>query len=139
MNGQDFLRLVNEAFTPFLSKLGFTMDPSSISGRYYRAKFVGPRHMVSVSFEPGDNQTLVIVSRLGNGTISDIDNRLTTPRLSDLNRRYANAVSTTERTATESMFRTIVTQDDYERLLVKCAKELCLVLPRYLADPNSIS
>jgi hypothetical protein len=36
MNGQDFLRIANEAFAPFLRDLGFSMDAPSISGRFYR-------------------------------------------------------------------------------------------------------
>lgn len=61
MDGQDFLRIVDSAFAPFLHELGFSMDPPSVSGRLYRASFTGAAHAVSVSFESGDDALFVVV------------------------------------------------------------------------------
>jgi len=133
MNGEDFVRIVNEAFTPFLTKLGFSMDPPSISGRFYHASFTGAKHKVSVSFEPGDWAFFIFVASLKNGQLSDIDDRLKTPRLSDLNSRFMRMVTNEERAKNEAAFQTIVPRDDYERVLLEFAKELLLVLPKYLA------
>jgi len=137
MNGQDFLRVVHEAFVPFLHGLGFSMDAPSISGRLYRASFTGPRNSVSISFEPGDDVIFVLVFCLQDGEWSDMDDRLKTPRLSDLNARYMGSVSVDERAANESAFESIVARDDAERSLLKAARELRLVLPRYLAGVPS--
>jgi hypothetical protein len=134
MNGQDFLRLANEAFGPFLKELGFSMDAPSISGRLYRASFNGPKHSVSVSFEPGDNAFFVLVFSRANGELSEMDDRLKTPRLSDLNSHYMNMVSSEERAANESAFQSVVARDAEEGVLLKSAKELRLVLPKYLGD-----
>ena len=134
MNGQDFLRIVNEAFTPFLIGLGFSMDAPSISGRLYRASFSGPKHSVSVSFEPGDEALFVLVFSREHGELSDMDDRLKTPRLSDLNSRYMNAVNSEERAANETAFKSVVARDEEEKVLLKSAKELRLVLPKYLAN-----
>ena len=134
MNGQDFLRIVNEAFTPFLTELGFLLDAPSISGRLYRASFTGPRHAVSVSIEPGDDSFLVLVFSREGGELSDMDDRLKTPRLSDLNSRYIRTVNSEERAANEAAFNSVVAQDDEEAALLKAAKELRLVLPKHLAN-----
>jgi hypothetical protein len=134
MNGQDFLRIVNEAYTPFLTELGFSMDAPSISGRLYRASFTGPKHSVSVSFEPGDEAFFVLVFSRENGELSDMDDRLKTPRLSDLNSRYMNAVTSEERAANETAFKSVMARDEEEKVLLKSAKELRLVLPKYLAN-----
>jgi hypothetical protein len=134
MNGQDFLRIVNEAFAPFLKDLGFTMDTPSISGRLYRASFTGQNHSVSVSFEPGDESFFVLVFSREHGELSDMDDRLKTPRLSDLNNRYMSTVSSEERAANEAAFKSVVARDDEERNLLKSAKELRLVLPKYLTN-----
>lgn len=133
MNGQDFLRVATEAFAPFLSELGFSMDEPSISGRFYRASFSGPRYSVSVSFEPGDEALFVAVFSRSELGLSDMDDRLSTPRLSDLNRRYMSTVTKEERFANEAVFASVVARDDEEKALVKAAKELRLVLPKYLA------
>ena len=132
MNGQVFLRLLNEAFAPFLTGLGFSMDTPSISGRLYRASFTGPKHSVSVSFEPGDEAFYVLVFSREHGELSDMDDRLKTARLSDLNSRYMNAVSREERAVNEATFKSVVARDEEERALLKSAKELRLVLPKYL-------
>lgn len=138
MNGQDFLRIAHEAFEPFLKELGFSMDEPSISGRYYRASFTASSNAVSVSYEPGDNALFVMVFGRKNGQLSDIDNRTETPRLADLNNRYMATVTQVERVANEKAFDTVMVHDQEERLLLKTAKELRLVLPQYLRSPDGL-
>jgi hypothetical protein len=133
MNGQDFVRIINEAFAPFLSAAGFSMPSTAISGRLYRASFIGAENMVSVSFEPGDDSLFVVVFSRERGEWSNMDDRETSPRLSDLNTSYMGMVGTEERADNESYFKLVRTNDDVERSLLKAAKELRLVLPRYLA------
>ncbi len=132
MNGLDFLRIANDAFAPFLKQLGFVMDAPSISGRFYRASFTGPAHAVSVSYEPGDETLFVMVFSREHGTLSEIDDRAKTPRLGDLNSRYMPTVMNEERAENEAVFRSVMANDQEERLLLKAAKELRLVLPRHL-------
>lgn len=138
MNGQGFLRITSEAFAPFLDKLGFVMDKASISGRYYRTSFTSPTHCVSVSYEPGDEALFVIVFSRKNDELSDIDDHIKTPRLADLNNRYMAAVTSEERLENEAAFESIGANDKEERLLLKAAKELRLVLPKHLhSSPNT--
>ncbi len=136
MKGQDFVRIAYEAFEPFLKDLGFAMGVPSISGRHYRVTFSSPECLVSVSFEPGDKALLVWVSSQENGHLSDMDDRLKSPRLSDLNRRYMKAVSPEERAAIEAVFDSVAARSEEERSLLKAAKELRLVLAKYLADQD---
>ena len=65
-----------------------------------------------------------------------MDDRLKTPRLCDLNSRYMNTVTSEERAANDAAFKSVVALDEEERLLLKSAKELRLVLPKYLASQN---
>lgn len=136
MNGQDFLRISSEAFVPFLSELGFQPDTPSVSGRHYRATFSSPNHIVSVSFEPGDDVFQVVVHSRVEGTRSEIDDPRTTPRLSDLNARYMSMVSDAERANRKHALEHVTANDDDERTLLKLASELSLVLPHYLSDPR---
>ena len=138
MNGQDFLRIAHEALEPFLKELGFAMDEPSISGRYYRVSFTAPQSAVSVSYEPGDDALFVMVFGRKNGQLSDIDNRKETPRLSDLNSRYMAAVTQAERVVNEKAFESVLVHDNEERQLLKAAKELRLVLPKYLRSPDGL-
>ncbi len=132
MSGQDFLRLVNEAFASFLKELGFNMEEPSISGRLYRVNFRGELHVVTISYEPGDDALFIYVFGREGGRLSDIDDRSRTPRLADLNGRYMQSVTDAERAANETAFKAILAKDKAEKLLLKSAKELRLVLPKYL-------
>lgn len=132
MNGQDFLRIVKATFVPFLKEMDFVMNDPSISGRFYRVSFTGPSNVVSVSYEPSDDTLFIMVLSRENGQLSDIDDRLKTPRLADLNSRYMQKIGSDERASNEVFFESVVVRDNSERLLLKAAKELRLVLPKYL-------
>lgn len=138
MSGHDFLRIANCAFSPFLRELGFSTDSPSISGRFYRISFTSQDHVVWISFEPGDDALFILVFSLENGELSDIDDRLKTPRLADLNRRYMHMVTKEERIENEEAFKQILVQDQEERLLLKAAKELRIVLPKYLGQARHL-
>jgi len=132
MNGDDFKRIIAEAFEPCLKKLGFALKALSISGREYSVCFESDAQVVDVSYEPGDDYLNISVYRRENTTLSDIDDRSKTPRLSDLTRQYMPLVTRDERSVNEALFKSIVTRDATEGRLLKSAKDLCLVLPKYL-------
>lgn len=132
MNGQDFLRVIQDTFEPFLVAQGFSIGDSSISGRLYRTRFNTQKNVIEVSYEPGENALFVLIFSREKGELSDIDDRTKTPRLADLNTLYMPLVSDTERATNEIFFQGISVKDQEERQLLKCAKELRLVLPKYL-------
>ena len=133
MNGQSFIRIIHEAFCPFLKGLGFMLEASLISGRFYRAKFISKSNVIDISYEPGDDAFFVIIfNRFINGQLSDVDNRRETPRLVDLNNQYMATITSEERAKNEKFFKMVVVHDSEERYLLKAAKELRLVLPKYL-------
>jgi hypothetical protein len=134
MNGDNFLRIVDEAFTQFMSDLGFIMEKPIVGGRLYSVTFTGVRHAVSVSFEPDNIQPSVLVFTLVGGRKSSIDDRSATPRLSDLNATFMKSVTQQERAINDAFFNSIVANDNQERLLLKSAKELRLVLPKYISS-----
>jgi hypothetical protein len=134
MNGISFSALLRSAFQPFLNELGFVMEAPLISGRYYRSSFIGERNVVSVSYEPGDEAVIVAVFSKCGSEVSDFDDRSKTLLLSDLNRRYQSQVTESERLQNDLAFQCILVEDQAERVLLKAAKELRLLLPRYLFD-----
>jgi hypothetical protein len=138
MNSHDFLRIVREAFEPFLMELGFSMDKPSISGRFYCVDFSSDSHQVSVSYEPGDNEFFIFVGESRNSKFIDIDDRAKTPRLTDLNNRYMAAVTQLERLTNEKAFESVMVNVKEERLILKAAKELRLVLPKYLRSLDGL-
>ncbi len=133
MNDQDFIRIIDQAFTPFLKELGFVTQPKAISGRAYMVEFVGNLWTLSVSFEPGDNYFSVILLNNKTRSLAAMDDPQKSPRLSDLNTRYMGKVAPAERETNEAFFASIVVTDSFERQLLKVAKDLRLVLPKHLA------
>lgn len=133
MNGADFSRLVYDAFVPFLLDLGFSIQPIQVSGRYYRASFTNEAFTLLVTFEPGDNQIVIMLVSNGEDDLKSIDDSRKTPRLSDLNAKYMNEVSPESRLRSKERFGSILANDADERRLLKCAEELSLVLPLHMA------
>jgi hypothetical protein len=133
MNDQDFIRIIDQAFTPFLKELGFVTQPKAISGRAYMVEFVGDLWTLSVSFEPGDNYFSVILLNNKMRGLAAMDDPQKSPRLSALNTRYMGKVAPAEREANEAFFASIVVTDSFEKQLLKVAKDLRLVLPKHLA------
>ena len=121
-------------FKPFLEQLGFAMQPVQMNGGHCYASFVDRRHTVHISLEHGDAQATVMVITNGVNDLRSIDDPAKTPRLSHLNVRYMEHVSAIERDRNEEFFGRHALRDDAERRLLKCAKDLRLVLPRYLAS-----
>jgi hypothetical protein len=76
---------------------------------------------------------LILVFTVRDGALSAIDDRKATPRLSDLNSAFMRYVSDVERRENEAEFTGIEATGPMETSLLKAAKELRLVLPKYLA------
>ncbi len=134
MNLQSFLRIVDQAYVPFMRALGFSVDTSSSNGRCYCADFKSNTHVISVSYEPGEWVQSVYVFGQGDGAQSEIDGEGAAPRLADLNRRYMASITREERDQNESALASIAAGDTAERDLLKAAKELRLVLPRHISS-----
>jgi hypothetical protein len=134
MSGKDFESLIHRAFSPFLSPLGFELQPLHLSGRLFRASCAGPRYILLITFEPGDGETTVMLLTKGHEDLRSIDDTERTPRLPDLNARYVGRVTPEGRAANDAFFRSIEVDDPAERKLLKCARDLRLVLPLHLSE-----
>lgn len=132
MRSDNFRRLTEEAFNPFLKELGFQPQPLQINGRFCEAEFKGTDFTLSVSFEPGDDYFTTMLIQNNDCSLAAIDDSVKTPRLSDLNRMYMSAVSQQEREDNEAFFSSIKVEGSNELDFLKIAKELRLVLPRHL-------
>ncbi len=133
MNGVEFVQAIRREVLPVLEPLGFRLE-TSVSGRMYSAEFVTPTHVVSISYEPGDDYFLVLVFTVIDGKRSDIDDVARTPRLNNLNQRYLGPegaaklrLALGERESPDPLLRKIR----------KAAAELAVVLPRHLEHAGS--
>ena len=136
MTGQDYVRLGHEAFEPFLKEFGFSMDEPTIHGREYCISFTSKKHSVQVAYEPGDDALFAYIFGCENGILSDIDDTTVTPRLGDLNKLYMSKVSGDEHAENYEFFKAVHANDEEEKLVLEVARELRLVLPKYLNEPT---
>jgi hypothetical protein len=127
MNGAEFELAVSRHVWSVLQSRGFQMT-THISGRMYSVEFGSDTHVVSVSYEPGDDYLLVVIFTVRDGIRSNIDDRVATPRLSDLNARFLHASDADELTRRRSG----AALGPEERRIQRIGAELAIVLPRYL-------
>ena len=127
MNGVEFVLAVRRYVGPVLERPGFQVT-TDISGRMYSVEFGSDTHGVSVSYDPGDDFLLVVIFTVKGGIRSNIDDRVATPRLSDLNARFLHASDADElnRRRSEGAL------GPEERRIQRIGAELSIVLPRYL-------
>ncbi|WP_211051172.1 hypothetical protein [Parasphingorhabdus halotolerans] len=120
------------SFKPFLADLGFSFAPLAVNGRQYRASFIARAHTLIISFEVGSECLDIMLVNNDDSGLAAIDNHERTPRLQDLNIRYMGKVSEKEKVLGKSSTSYFRPDDPTERLMIKCARDLRLVLPRYL-------
>jgi hypothetical protein len=133
MTEAGFVRMTAAAGR-FLERFGFVAEPPRVSGRELGETYSRPDVVVHVSFEPGSSYLLVVVQRRSESSLSDIDDPQASPRLSALNAQFMRHMTPEERTAVDEAFGRAVPADDEEQRLLRSLKELCLVLPHFLAQ-----
>jgi hypothetical protein len=129
----DFTEAVSRHLIPVLAPMGFRSS-IHVSGRLYAAEFSTPTHVVSISFEPGDDYWLVVVFTVNDGVQSEIDDPKTTPRLADLNAKY---LTTEDGLRLKALRQTPLGDNHIARKMQRIAAELAVVLPRYMAEGST--
>jgi hypothetical protein len=125
----EFVEAIDTYFVPFLNGLGFDRSlPISISGKHYCATFLRSDRAIVVSYEPGDDYLLIALPTVVNGIQSDLDNRESSPRLSDLAGRAMSNASAAQLQANAAYFAGRHADRPLSRKLLKAAKDLRICL-----------
>jgi hypothetical protein len=128
MTPRAFKQIVADGMDAPFAKMGFT-PYFECSGRFYLAEYRSSRHVVSLSFEPGDGHFDIRVFSVTHGLRSDPDDPERTPTLADLNARYRGALAAAQHEAEVHRDR-----PPDERQLLRVMRELRMVMPLYLAE-----
>jgi hypothetical protein len=128
-----FTSAASRILLPVLEPMGFRLQ-THVSGRLCLAEYASTSHVVSVSYEPGDDYWVVVVYSVRDGVRSDYDDPAATPRLGDLNARFL----TQEDGATLRELRKDEAKepDEVSRRFRRIAGELAIVLPRYISSSS---
>ena len=127
MDDSEFVSSVCRYVRPALRPFGFSIA-TAVSGRTFSAEFISEDLVVSIAYEPGDDYLMVVVFTVNDGVRSHIDDRIATPRLSDLNFRFLRASDADEL----ARRRYDGALGPEERRIQRIGAELAIVLPRYL-------
>ena len=132
MNSTRFRYLVETVLSSSMKSSGLGLKELTTSGRAYTCVFHCTDFEVTISFEPGDSHWVVAVQTLANGHLSDWDDNIATPRLSDLNTMFMSAVTDDDRREASRAFSHVHTLDEDEATLLRYGRELRLILPKYI-------
>ena len=139
MDGQTFIRLVKKAFNPFMREFGFSMGAPSVDGLIFSVDFTHRDCVVTVAIEPPDLAVHTLIFSREGEQLSAPDDLLRTPRLSDLVARHMRQASQAEQITAKKKFAAVHAPIEDQRLLLKAARELYLVLPKHLASLQAIA
>ena len=132
INSVSFTEYVKRTFsfliTEFKLELGeITINGSAFYGVEYRDKLKG----ISISIEPIGEYFQVIVYKLDHGKMPDYDNKTKKIHLNELNKRVIKNLDKDEFNKNNQYFRDFETRNKTERMILKSAKDLRLVLSHY--------
>jgi hypothetical protein len=134
MNSQSFKNFSLRVFNPFLKEIGFSLSEIDFNGKFYSIYYDNSIYRVVLSFEPGDSYLSLMLQNKEHDDLTSIDNPEITPRLNDMNLMYMKDVGVSERRENDNYFSSITPENQIEKCILKLAKDLRLVLPKYLRN-----
>ncbi|MBG6188387.1 hypothetical protein [Flavobacterium sp. CAN_S2] len=111
--------------TEFECKLEKIIENGNV---FFDINYAGTNKVISISLETYENYLRVVIFDLENGKLSDYDDKAKTIHLNQLTKEYFPKISKNEITENSMFFKNISTETEIEKQIVKCAKELRLVL-----------
>lgn len=123
MNEEEFSWVARRWIGPYLSELGFELAELRVSGTSALAIFRSSSRELWLSCELVTSALGVYVFSGTGSSISDIDDRVETPRLQDLNRQFMSQVSPEERATNSAYFAGLTRGRSVSREVLRCASD----------------
>lgn len=130
--GSKFVEIVKGYFTFLKAEFNFTLTEEEIRGNaYYDVQYNDKSKVVSISYENIEDYFQVIVFMLQNGKLPNYDDKTKTLHLNKLNAVVLPKVDKSEVLLNNEYFSKFHANDEFERKLLKSAKELRLCLKHF--------
>lgn len=132
IEGARYIELVNSYFCFLDDEFHFKLFETHINGNvFYSIRYRNPDEVVSISYENIEDYFLVIVYLLQNGELPNYDDKTKTLHLDKLNERIIPYVGVDEIKLNNEHFSKFRARSDFERKVLKAAKELRLCLRQF--------
>lgn len=129
IESEQYVKLVQTYFNFLITEFDFRLSNKSIKGNvFYDIQFENETRKISISYENIEDHFLVIVYLLQNGELPDYDDKTRTLHLNILNSILLPEVSKSEIDVNNNFFSRIQTNNEFERRVLKSAKDLRLCL-----------
>jgi hypothetical protein len=129
LSGDDFITLVRRYFDFLPKEFCYELfNEINMENLFYRVQYHKDNLLISISYENRENYLQVIVFTIKDGVISEYDDREHTFHLGELNRRIMQHLKTENFEDNDKFFSSIQPSNEFEKSLLKLAKELRLCM-----------
>jgi len=132
IEGSKFVKIVEDFFTFLGKEFKFKLQEEEIRGNaFYDIQYRDKSKIVSISYENIEDYLQVIVFMLQNGELPHYDDKTKTLHLNKLTAAILPKVGKSEILTNNEYFSKFQINDEFERKLLKSAKELRLCLKHF--------
>lgn len=130
--GSIYSIIVQAYFEYLITEFGFKISEEKINGNaFYDVQYIDKTRVVSISYENIEDYLLVIIFLLQNGALPDYDDKTKTLHLNKLNAQILSRIEKSEISLNDEYFAKFNPKNEFERKLLKSAKELRLCLKHF--------
>ena len=124
----QFEKLVETDFGFLISEFNYKPYNRNNRTNFYDIQYKDSDTIISISLEPIENYFQVILFKLDNGNLPDYDDKTKTIHLSAMRTELLVKVENSMFEKNNQYFETIEVRNDFERIVLKAAKDLRLCL-----------
>lgn len=138
IDGKKYIETVKLFFQFLESEFGFVLMKETENGSaFYDVEYQDSTRVVSISYENIEDYLQVLLFKLKNGKLPDFDDKTHSLQLQELNRVVLSKIDEKEIEGNKAIFSSLECKEPLERKLLKCARELRLVLNHWDLLENS--
>jgi sensor histidine kinase YesM len=132
IESSEYIKTVNDYFGFLITEFNFKFLEEKVKGNaFYDIQYKDSSRVISISYENIEGYLLVIVFMLQNGEMPDYDDKTKTLHLKQLNRLVIAKASKEEIISNAECFVKYKAKNEFDRKLLKEAKELRLCLAKF--------
>jgi len=129
IRGIKFIELVKKYYRFLVDEMKYIeLDVTNREGLFYDVEYGKNDIIISISYENREDYLQVILFKLKDGKRPDYDDKQSTIHLDKLRHTLLKTLSNSDFKENDSYFASITTSSNFERKLLKLAKELRLCL-----------
>jgi hypothetical protein len=132
IDGNKYIEVVGAYFEFLITEFSFKVSEEIINGNFfYRFRYMDEIKAITISYENIEDYLSVFISVLQNGIMPDYDDKTKTLHLNKLNAQVLSRLNRSEIALNSEYFTRLRPENELEKKLLKCAKELRLVLQHW--------